>query len=106
MAGYDVVIEKIRGTGQAATRVADGLRGAKCSTTVPSGDAGMPGARCVGKLAEVKQVLQDREQGYERRLDAHASSMAKAADLYSSREDAATADLSVPVQSTGGRKPV
>ncbi|MFC9255902.1 hypothetical protein [Amycolatopsis thailandensis] len=106
MAGYDVVIEKIRGTGKAATRVADGLRRAHCSVAVPSGDAGMPGARCVGKLAEVKHVLQDREQGYERRLDAHAASMAKAADLYSGREDAATADLSVPVRSTGGRKPV
>ncbi|EMD21837.1 hypothetical protein [Amycolatopsis azurea] len=106
MAGYDVVIEKIRGTGRAATRVAEGLRGATCSAAVPSGDAGMPGARCVGKLAAVKQALRDREQGYERRLDTHAASMAKAADLYSSREDAATADLSVPAQSTGGRKPV
>ncbi|MEV6911705.1 hypothetical protein [Amycolatopsis sp. NPDC051071] len=74
--------------------------------TVPVGDAGMPGARCVGKLAAVKQALRDRELGYERRLDAHASSMTKAADLYSSREDAATADLAIPVRPTGGRKPV
>lgn len=106
MVGYDVVIEKIRGTGQAATRVADALRGAKCSAAVPSGDAGMPGARCVGKLAAVKQALRDREHAYERRLDAHAANMAKAADLYSGREDAATAELSVPVRATGGRKPV
>jgi hypothetical protein len=106
MAGYDVVIEKIRGTGRAATRVADGLRGATCSATVPSGDVGMPGARCVGKLATVKQALQDREQTFERRLDAHASDMAKAADRYSSQEDAATSDLSIPVQSTGGRKAI
>jgi hypothetical protein len=106
VAGYDVVIEKIRGTGRAATRVADGLRAATCSATVPMGDAGMPGARCVGKLAAVKQALQDREQGFERRLDAHASNMAKAADRYSGQEEAATADLSVPVQYAGGRKAV
>ncbi len=106
MAGYDVVIEKIRATGQAATRVADGLRAATCSATVPAGDVGMPGARCVPKLAEVKQALQDRELGYERRLDAHAGNMATAADRYSSQEAAATADLSIPVQSTGGRKAV
>ncbi len=74
--------------------------------TIPTGDAGIPGARCVGKLAVVKKALLDREQAYERRLEAHAVNMEKAADHYKSQEDAATRDLSIPVQSAGGRRAI
>jgi hypothetical protein len=106
VAGYEVVVDKIRQTGRAATKVADGLRGAKCSAAVPTGEAGMPGGRCVGKLAAVKQALQDREQSFEHRLDEHSSTMAKAADLYSTHEEAATRDITTTAQPTGGRKAI
>jgi hypothetical protein len=106
MSGYQVVIEGIRQSGQAAGRVAAGLRGATCSATVPGGDAGIPGARSAGKLAEVKRVLEDRERHFETRLDTHGASMATAADRYGSQEAAAASDLSTAPQPTGGVKAV
>jgi hypothetical protein len=60
---------------------------------VPSGDLGMPGARAVGKMAEVRQALEDRERGFESRLDAHAANMGRAADMYARQEAVAAADL-------------
>jgi hypothetical protein len=105
MSGYQVVIDKIRHTGQAAKRVADGLRGVDCSAVVPSGDAGMPGARCVGKLAAVKQAWQGREEGFTALLDSHAGNMGKAAQMYSGNEQAAARDMTV-TEPTGGRRPV
>lgn len=106
MSGYQVVIEGIRRSGRAAGRVADGLRGATCSATVPGGDAGIPGARSAGKLAEVKRVLEDRERHVETRLDTHVAAMASAAERYSSQEAAAVSDLSTVPQPTGGVKAV
>ncbi|WP_026360902.1 hypothetical protein [Amycolatopsis nigrescens] len=105
MSGYQVVIDKIRQTGQAATRVADGLRGVDCSATLPGGDAGMPGARCVPKLAAVKQAWQGREAGYVAQLDAHAGNMAKAAEFYSGNEQAAEQDMTAKAQPTSGPRP-
>ncbi|MFI9455407.1 hypothetical protein [Amycolatopsis sp. NPDC052450] len=95
MTGYQVVVDKIRGTGQAAGRVVDGLRGAGCPTAVPAGDLGMPGSRAALAMARVKHVLVSRQAGFESRLAAYAGNMAKAADHYAGREDAAAADLSV-----------
>ncbi|RSM61482.1 hypothetical protein DMH03_16970 [Amycolatopsis sp. WAC 01376] len=95
MTGYQVVVDKIRGTGQAAEGVVDGLRGAGCPTAVPAGDLGMPGSRAALAMARVKHVLVSRQAGFESRLAAYAGNMAKAADHYASREDAAAADLSV-----------
>ena len=92
--GYQVVIAKIRHTGQAAGRVADGLRGAGCTAAIPTGDLGMPGSRAALKMAEVKHALVYRQQGFESRLDAHSGNMAKAADHYAAQESAAAADLS------------
>jgi hypothetical protein len=92
--GYQVVIAKIRHTGEAAVRVVDGLRGAGCVAAMPSGDLGMPGSRAALKMAEVKHVLVYRQQGFESRLDAHAGNMAKAADRYAAQESAAAADIS------------
>lgn len=37
MTGYQVVVDKLRGTGQAAGRVVDGLRSAGCPAAVPAG---------------------------------------------------------------------
>jgi hypothetical protein len=104
--GYEVVIDKIRRTGQAATRVADGLRGVDCSATIPGGDAGMPGARCVAKLAAVKQEWLGREQGFVTELEQHAANVGKAADLYSSNEQAAARDMTVKEPATSGPRPV
>jgi hypothetical protein len=92
--GYQVVIAKIRHTGHAAGRVADGLRGAGCTAAIPTGDLGMPGSRATLKMAEVKHALVYRQQGFESRLDTYAGNMAKAADHYAAQESAATADLS------------
>lgn len=91
--GYQVVIDKIRSTGQAAAHVADGLRGADCAATVPAGDLGMPGSRAALTMAQVKHALVQRETGFESRLDTHAGTMAKAADHYAEQEAAAAADL-------------
>lgn len=93
-AGYQVVIDKIRRTGQAAGRVAAGLRGAGCTAAIPIGDLGMPGSRAALKMAQVKHALVYRQQGFESRLDTHAGNMAKAADHYAAQESAAAADLS------------
>lgn len=106
MAGYDVVIGKIRETGKASQRVADGVRGAHSSAVLPTGDVGMPGSRCVGKLAQLKQVWTDRENAAETGLVFHASSMSTAADMYSTREDAAQHDLTTAAQPTNGPKPI
>jgi hypothetical protein len=92
--GYQVEIAKIRHTGQAAGRVADGLRSAGCTAAIPSGDLGMPGSRAALKMAEVKHVLVYRQQGFEARLDKHAANMTTAADHYAAQESAAAADLS------------
>ncbi|MGK4592907.1 hypothetical protein [Amycolatopsis sp. w19] len=93
--GYQVVVDRIRGTGQAAGRVVEGLRGAGCPAAVPTGDLGMPGSRAALAMARVKHVLVSRQARFEARLDTHAGNMAKAADHYAAREDAAVADLSV-----------
>lgn len=55
--GYQVAIDKIRSTGLAAGRVAEGLRGAGCAESVPTGDLGMQGSRAALRMAEVKHVL-------------------------------------------------
>ncbi|MFD9961700.1 hypothetical protein [Amycolatopsis sp. NPDC058986] len=106
MTGYQVVIDKIRHTGQAAGRVAAGLRGAACGAAVPGGDAGIPGARAVGKLAEVKRAWDDRERGFESTLDGHAADMAKAADRYAGQESAAASDITTTPRPTGQVKAV
>ncbi len=91
--GYQVVIDKIRSTGRAAARVADGLRGANCAAMVPAGDLGMPGSRAAQAMAQVKHALVQREVGFESRLDSHAGNMAKAADRYAEQESAAATEL-------------
>ncbi|WIX98645.1 hypothetical protein QRX60_31855 [Amycolatopsis mongoliensis] len=83
------MIDKIRHTGQAAGRVAEGLRDGGCAAAVPAGDLGMPGSRAALKMAEVKHVLVYRQRGFESRLDTHAGNMAKAADHYAPQESAA-----------------
>jgi hypothetical protein len=60
MADYDVVIDKIRQTGKAAQRVAGGVRGVQSSAAVPTGNAGMPGARslrCIRRGSTVRTPL-------------------------------------------------
>ncbi|MGW4521087.1 hypothetical protein [Amycolatopsis sp. NPDC004378] len=91
--GYQVVIDKIRSTGQAAGRVADGLRGAGCAAAIPAGDLGMPGSRASLVMAQVKHALVQRESGFESRLDTHAGNMATAADRYAGQESAAALDI-------------
>nr|WP_240686824.1 hypothetical protein [Amycolatopsis suaedae] len=87
--------------------MADGLRGVDCAAAVPTGDAGVPGARCVGKLASVKQALEGREARFVSGLGDYAGSMGQAAHLYSGREDAAARDLTVAGQPLpSGRRPV
>ncbi|MFD8494933.1 hypothetical protein [Amycolatopsis sp. NPDC059657] len=99
--GYQVAIEKIRSTGEAAGKVAEGLRGAGCAQAVPAGDLGMPGSRAALRMAEVKHVLVYRQLGFESRLDTHAGNMAKAADHYAAQESAAETDITA-----GARGPV
>ncbi len=54
--GYQAVIAKLRHTGEAAGRVANGLCGAGCAAAIPSGDLGMPGSRAALKMAEAKHA--------------------------------------------------
>jgi hypothetical protein len=104
MAGYDVVIEKIRQTGKAAQRVADGVKVVQSSAAVPTGDAGMPGARCVGKLMTLHQTWLDRENSVQTSLVSHAADMSNAADSYASHEDNAARDLTaIPAPASGPR---
>ena len=106
MSGFRIVIDKIRDTGKAATRVADGLRGLDCSAALPDGDLGIPGARCVAKLAAVKQAWQGRERGFVGQLEAHSGNMNTAADRYSSNEQSAAHDITTVPQRTSGPRPV
>ena len=106
MSGYQIVIDKVENTGEAARRVADGLKGAGCSATLPDGDAGMPGAKCVPKLAAVKQKWQERETGFVNQLEQHAANMGKAAQMYRGNEQAAAQDMTVKDQPTSGPRPV
>ncbi|GAB3487831.1 hypothetical protein [Amycolatopsis cihanbeyliensis] len=105
MSGYQVLVDKITEAGRAAAQVADGMRGVACAEALPEGDSGMPGARCASKLAAVKQAWQGREQSFIGRLDEHAGSMRRAAQLYSANEDAAEQDLMPVERSAGGRRP-
>ncbi|MFF0146170.1 excreted virulence factor EspC (type VII ESX diderm) [Amycolatopsis sulphurea] len=93
MSGYQVVIDKLRETGRAASRVADGMRGVDCAAALPGGDAGMPGAACVGKLAALRQAWTWREDSIRTRLRSHASSLSMAVDAYTAHEDQAARDL-------------
>ncbi|WP_370949052.1 hypothetical protein AB5J62_16280 [Amycolatopsis sp. cg5] len=99
------MIDKIKHTGEAAERVARGLQGVDCSATLPGGDAGMPGARSVPKLAAVIEAWRGRERGFVGTLDEHSVNMAKAVRLYSGNEEVAAHDLSVKVSTTAGPRP-
>jgi hypothetical protein len=106
MPGYQIVIDEIKRTSEAAQRVADGLRSANCSATLPGGDAGIPGAKAGPKFAAVKQALREREQGLTSRLEMHSANMDKAAQMYSGNEQAATRDMTGTSQPTSGPRPV
>lgn len=105
MSGYQVAIDKIRNTGQAATKVADGLRGVDCAAALPGGDAGMPGARCVPKLAAIIDAWRGRETSVESKLDEHSANMTKAADWYAGNEEAAQHDLTMRERAPTGPRP-
>ncbi|MFD8500651.1 hypothetical protein [Amycolatopsis sp. NPDC059657] len=82
------MIDKIKHTGDAASRVAEGIRGVDCAATVPGGDAGIPGSASMAKLAAVKQAWQSREQSFVSLLETHSASIDKAVQLYRSNEQA------------------
>jgi len=93
MAGYEVIIDKIAAAGQAAQRVADVIGPLDFAGAIPDGDAGMPGARAIAKLASVKQNWAGKVKPIAIGFTDYANDMAKAADFYRSHEDAAQRDL-------------
>ncbi|WP_245757756.1 hypothetical protein [Amycolatopsis xylanica] len=99
------MIDKIKNTGDAASRVADGIRGVDCAATVPGGDAGIPGSTSMEKLAAVKRAWQGREQNFASLLEAHSANIEKAVQLYRSNEQAAAQDLTARERTPSGPRP-
>lgn len=93
MAGYEVVIDKIAAAGEAARRVADVIGPLDFAGAVPSGDAGMPGARAVAKLAAVKRAWAGKVKPVAAGFTDHANDLTKAAGFYRAHEDAAQREL-------------
>lgn len=104
MGGFEAKIEEIRQTGQAAGRAADTVRGVNAASAWPEGDAGMPGAKAVGKVDGVRQAWQQIQTGTAEDLDNHATSVNSAADLYASSDQAAKDALSTKEAPSGGVK--
>jgi hypothetical protein len=93
MAGYEVIIDKIAAAGQAAQRVADVVGPLDFAAAIPDGDAGMPGARAVAKLAAVKQAWMGRQRPIAAGFAGYAHDMAQAAGFYRTHEDVAQREL-------------
>jgi hypothetical protein len=93
MPGYEVIIDKIAAAGQAAQRVADVIGPLDFAGSIPDGDAGMPGARAVAKLAAVKQAWTGREKPIATGFTDYGHDMARAAEFYRTHEDAAQQEL-------------
>ncbi|TVT42520.1 hypothetical protein FNH05_22255 [Amycolatopsis rhizosphaerae] len=93
MGGYEIIIDKIAAAGQAAQRVADVIAPLDFAGAIPDGDAGMPGARAVAKLAAVKQDWAGKVKPTATGFTDYARDMANAANYYRNHEDAAQRDL-------------
>lgn len=93
MAGYEVIIDKIAAAGKAAQRVADVIGPLDFAGAIPDGDAGMPGARAIGKLASVKQSWAGKVKPIATGFTDYANDMTSAAEFYRTHEDAAQHDL-------------
>jgi hypothetical protein len=93
MVGYEVIIDKIAAAGEAAQRVADVIGPLDFPGAIPDGDAGMPGARAVAKLAAVKQAWTARQRPIAAGFAGYARDMAQAAEFYRTHEDAAQREL-------------
>jgi hypothetical protein len=106
VSGYDAVIDKIVETGRAAGRVASGVREVDPTRALPDGDAGIPGAHALAKLAAVKQGWQGKGQAVAGQLDEHSANIARAAEWYQGHEDAARHDMTLAAKPSGGARPV
>ncbi|GAA4669566.1 MULTISPECIES: hypothetical protein [Amycolatopsis] len=93
MAGYEVVIGKIADAGKAAQRVAEVIAPLDFAGAIPDGDAGMPGARAVAKLASVKRGWAGREQLIAAEFSGYAEDLSRADEFYRAHEDGAQHDL-------------
>jgi hypothetical protein len=93
MAGFEVIIDKIAAAGRAAQRLADVIGPLDFPGAIPEGDAGLPGARAVAKLAGVKQGWTGKEKPIATGFTDYANEMAHAAEYYRAHEDAAQRDL-------------
>lgn len=91
--GFEAVIDEIAAAGQAAQKVADVIEPLDFAGTIPDGDAGMPGARAVAKLAAVKQGWTGKEKRIATGFTDYAQEMGRAADFYRTHEDAAQREL-------------
>ncbi|WP_020673642.1 type VII secretion target [Amycolatopsis nigrescens] len=106
MAGYEVVIEALREAGQAAGGASDTIGGVNAADSLPTGEAGMPGGRVVGKINAVRAAWQDRTRGLTTGFTEVSDAFSQAVQLYRTNEHAAQADLREATNSAGGRRPV
>ncbi|QXV63538.1 hypothetical protein CVV72_40980 (plasmid) [Amycolatopsis sp. TNS106] len=86
-------IATLRKTGKAASHAAGEVRAVHTVNQLPTGDAGIPGAAAVAKLAAVREAWEGREAEFARTLNSHADNIARAAVKYTQNEQKAEADL-------------
>ncbi|QFU87429.1 hypothetical protein [Amycolatopsis sp. YIM 10] len=103
MAGYSAVLEALRQAGVAARAASETIGGVDAASCLPTGDAGMPGARLVGKVEAVRAAWRSRINGLTSGFSDVSVAFAQAAQRYDANEEAAGADLR---EATGGRRPV
>lgn len=103
--GFEAVVDAIAGSGKAAGRVADTVRGVDPAAALPEGDAGMPGSRSAGILTVLRDIWADKGKDVATGLDQYAQNLASAAQRYRENESAASADISESAVPSGGPKP-
>lgn len=93
MAGYEVIIDEIAAAAKASQQVADVIGPLDFAGAIPDGDAGMPGARAVAKLASAKQGWIGKEKPIATGFTEYSGDMTRAANFYRTHEDAAQREL-------------
>ncbi|GAB2784258.1 hypothetical protein [Amycolatopsis magusensis] len=103
MNGYSAVLEALRRAGGAARGASDTIAGVDAAGSLPSGEAGMPGARIIGLVDSVRTTWRTRTADLVSGFSEVSGAFSQAAQHYETNDEAARADLR---EAAGGRRPV
>ncbi|MBP2331018.1 hypothetical protein JOF56_011403 [Kibdelosporangium banguiense] len=103
MSGYAVVIEALRGSSRAAADLGKQLGAVDLGAPVAGLDAALPGSSSGPALVALGELWRGVVQSLSRDAARYAADLAASADLYSTNEAAAKADLRVAGE---GMRPV